>query len=42
MGEIAWAEDMGQLHYRLDHDTRKISKILEKLQLKGINSVTSS
>ena len=34
MAESAWAEYMGQFLYHLDPDTRKITKGLEKLQLK--------
>ena len=37
----AWAEDMGQLLYHLDPDPRKITKRLEKLQLRIINSFPS-
>ena len=39
MIESAWAEDMGQFLYHLDSDTRKITKTLEKIKLKMINSV---
>ena len=42
MVESTWAEDMGQFLYHLDLDTRKITRRLEKLQLKIINSVPSS
>ena len=34
MVESAWAEDMEQLLYHLDPDTRKITRIFEKLQIK--------
>ena len=42
MVESAWAEDMGQFLYHLDPNTRKITRKLEKLQMKIINSVPSS
>ena len=42
MVKSAYAEDMGQFLYHLDHDTTKITRRLEKLQLKIINSVISS
>ena len=32
---------MGQFHYNLDPDTRRITRRLEKLQLKMINRVPS-
>ena len=32
-----WAEDMGQFLYHTDPNSRKISRRLEKLQLKMIN-----
>ena len=41
MVESAWAEDMGQFRYHLDLDTRKISRILEKIKLKMINKQCS-
>ena len=37
-----WVEDMGQFLYHLDPNTRKITRRLEKLQLKIINSFPSS
>ena len=42
MDENAWVEDMGQFLYHLDPDTRKITRRLEKIKLKIINSVPSS
>ena len=42
MVESAGTENMGQFIYDLDPDTRKISRSLEKMKLKIINSVTSS
>ena len=42
MVESTWAEDMGQFLCYLDPDTRKITRRLEKLHLKIINSVPSS
>ena len=42
MVESAWAEDMGQFLYHLDPNTRKITKRLEKIKLKTINSVPLS
>ena len=36
-----WAEDMGQFLYHLDPNTRKITRRLEKLQLKIINKQRS-
>ena len=42
MVKSAWAEDMGQFLYHLDPDTRKITRRLEKLQLRKMNSVPSS
>ena len=36
MVESAWAEDMGHFLYHVDPDTRKITRRLEKLQLKII------
>ena len=40
--ESAWAENMGQFIYHIDPDTRKITRRLEKVQLKMINCVPSS
>ena len=42
MRESASVEDMGQFFYHLDPDIRKITRRLEKLQLKAINSVPSA
>ena len=42
MVESAWAEDIGQFHYHLDPDTREITRRLEKIKLRIINSVLSS
>ena len=42
MVESTWAEDMGQFLYHPDPDTRKITRSLEKMKLKIINSVPSS
>ena len=33
--ESAWAEDMGQLPYHLDPETRKIIRSLEKNKIKN-------
>ena len=41
MVESAWAEDIGQFLYYLDPDTRKITRRLEKIKLKIMNSVLS-
>ena len=41
MVKSAWAEHMGQFFYQLDLDT-KITRRLEKIKLKIINSVPSS
>ena len=41
MVESTCAEDMGQFLYHLDPDTRKITRRLEKIKLKIINSVPS-
>ena len=30
---VIWAEDMGQFHYHMDPDTRKIARRVEKSQL---------
>ena len=35
MVESAWVEDMGQFLYHLDPDTRKITRSLEKNQIKN-------
>ena len=37
MVKSAWAEDRGQFLYHLDPETRKVTRRLEKLQLKIIN-----
>ena len=42
INENAWAEDMGRFLYHVDPDTRKITRSLEKIELKIINSVISS
>ena len=42
MVESAWAGDMGQFLYHLDPDARKITRSLEKIELKIINSVPAS
>ena len=42
MIESDWAEDMGQFLYHLDPDTKKITRSLEKIKLKIINSVPLS
>ena len=42
MTKSAWTEDMGQFLYYLDPDTRKITRQLEKIKLKIINSVALS
>ena len=42
MVESALAENMEQFLYHLDPDTSKITKSLEKMKLKIINSVPSS
>ena len=42
MVESTWAEDMGQFLYHLDPDTRKITRSLDKMELKIINSIPSS
>ena len=42
MVESVWAEDMGQILYYLDPNTRKIARRPEKLLLKIMNSVPSS
>ena len=42
MVESAWGENKGQFLDHLDPDTRKITRILEKIKLKIINSVPTS
>ena len=42
MVESPWTEDMGQFLYHLDPDTRKITRRLERIKFKIINSVPSS
>ena len=42
MVERTWAEDMEQFLCHLDPDTRKITRGLEKIELRIINSVPSS
>ena len=42
MVESTWAEDMRQFLDQLDPDTRKITRRLEKIKLKIINSVPLS
>ena len=42
MAESAWADDMGKFLNHLDSNTRKITRSLEMIKLKIINSVPSS
>ena len=42
MAERAWAEDIGQFLYHLDPDKGKITRRLEKIKLKMVNSAPSS
>ena len=42
MVESAWVEDIGQFFLHQDPDTRKITRSLEKIKLKIVNSVPSS
>ena len=42
MLESTWVADTGQFLYHLDSDTRKITRSLEKIKPKVINSVPPS
>ena len=42
MVESNWVEGIGQFLYPQDPDTRKITRRIEKLQLKIMNNVPSS